>query len=514
MENTPTDSNAATPDNGADCDTGRRAVVKGMAGGLLAASAMTAGGSLLAQSANAADSADDITWLPAWQIAELIASKKISAVEVTEHFLKRIEKFDPILNAFETLDASGAREQALKADEWQRSGKPLGPLHGIPIAVKEHTSVKGLPVVNGPGTTVVATSDDISVERLRAAGAIIFGTTKLPGMGNTAMTAHRDADLSKHPRNPWDPARVPGSSSAGSAAAVAGALVPMALGSDGGGSTRLPAAICGVVGVHTALGRVPYAHYDDPKIMLMITTCPIARTVRDAAIGMQAIAGPDGRDFISRDEPAPDYVGALDKGVKGMRFAWTDNYGFGAMYATHQTEGIESTTRNAAQGFKQLGATVETTDEVWEDFFIPFIMMNNAYDAVSSDGTMPPAAAIKDASETRHRNWQKFNKLFEQYDVLLSPCAAQLAYTVEEWDAAWNKDGAKYPHKTFAPTYTVYTHMFNWLGWPALSVPCGFINGLPVGLQLVTRPNNEAALYAAAEAFLKAFPRNEKPPVG
>ena len=234
-----TRDDSMTPDTGPMLD--RRTLVKGMAGAL----AMSAvGGSALVGASAAAE--DDISWLPAWRIAEMIASKQLTALDVTEHFLKRIEKFDPILNAFQTLDAAGARAQARAADEWQKSGKPLGTLHGIPIAVKEHTSVKGLPVVNGPGTSVIATSDDIAVERLRAAGAIIFGTTKLPGMGNTAMTAHRDADLSRHPRNPWDPARVPGSSSAGSAAAVAAALVPIALGSDGGGSTRLPAAICGM----------------------------------------------------------------------------------------------------------------------------------------------------------------------------------------------------------------------------------------------------------------------------
>lgn len=488
----------------------RRTLVKGVAGSL-AVSAVAGGGTLLG--AAAAMAADDITWLPAWRIAELIASRQLTAVQVTEHFLERIARLDPTLHAFQTLDAEGARAQARKADALQRSGEPLGTLHGIPIAVKEHTAVEGLPVVNGPGSDVIATSDDIAVERLRAAGAIIVGTTKLPGMGNTAMTAGRDADLSRHPRNPWDPARVPGSSSAGSGAAVAAALVPVALGSDGGGSTRLPAAICGVVGVHTALGRIPYAHYDDPKIMLMITTAPMTRDVCDAALVMQAIAGPDGRDFIALEEPAPDYLGALGQGVEGMRFAWTDNFGFGAMYATAQTAGIEAATRRAAEGFRQLGASVEATDEQWEDFFIPFIMMNNAYDAVSSDGTMPPAAALKEASETRHRNWQRFNRLFEQYDVLLSPCAAQTAYTVEDWDAAWNKDGDKYPHKTFAPTYTVYTHMFNWLGWPALSIPCGYIDGLPVGLQLVAQPRNEAKLYAAADAFLKAFPRSERPPV-
>lgn len=489
----------------------RRTVVKGLGGSLVAASALTSGMSATAMAA----SPDDISWMPAWQIADLISRKQLTAVKVTEHFLKRSKQLQPVLHAFQHLDEQGAREQARRADARQQRGEKLGPLHGVPIAVKEHTSVKGLPVIAGPGNSITATSDDISVERLREAGAIIFGTTVLPGMGNTAMTGGRDADLSRHPRNPWDTSRVPGSSSAGSAAAVAAAMVPVALGSDGGGSTRLPASICGLVGVHTAMGRVPYAHYDDPKIMLMITTCPLARNMRDAAMVMQVIAGPDGRDFIALEEPAPDYVGALSKSVKGMRFAWTDDYGFGDMYATAQTPGIVSTTRDAAQGFKRLGATVEATDQQWEDFFVPFIMMNQAYGAISSDGSKPPPAeALRQASELRHRNWQGFNQLFEQYDVLLSPCAPFTAYTVEEWDTAWNKAGEKYPHGTFAPTYTVYTHMFNWLGWPALSVPCGFIDGLPVGLQLVTRPNNEAALYTAAEAFLKAYPRNERPKLG
>ena len=487
-------------------EVSRRTVLKGMAGG---AAALV--GSIVLPAAAAETT--ELTWMPAWQIANKVAEGHYSAVQVTEHFLRRIEKLDPVLHAFQHLDAAGALEQARRADEWQAAGKTLGPLHGVPIAVKEHTSIKGLPVIAGPGNSVIATSDDICVERLRNAGAIMLGTTKLPGMGNTYMTGGRDADLSVHPRNPWDPTRVPASSSAGSAAAVAAAMVPMALGSDGGGSTRLPASICGIVGVHTAMGRVPYAHYDDPKIMLMITTCPLARNVRDAALGMQVIAGPDGRDFIALEEPAPDYLGALGKGVNGMRMVWTEDYGFGSMYATEQTPAIVTTTHGAAQKFTQLGASVATTDQQWEDFFIPFIMMNNAYDAVATDGSTPPPEALKSASETRHRNWQKFNALFDQYDILLSPCAPFTAYTVEEWDAAWNRDGEKYPHKTFAPTYTVYTHMFNWLGWPALSVPCGYINGLPVGLQLVTRPKNEAALYTAADAFLNAFPRDERPPV-
>jgi Asp-tRNA(Asn)/Glu-tRNA(Gln) amidotransferase A subunit family amidase len=122
--------------------------------------------------------------------------------------------------------------------------------------------------------------------------------------------------------------------------------------------------------------------------------------------------------------------------------------------------------------------------------------------------------AIKTQSELRGRNWDKFMKLLDQYDVLLSPTIQFTAFTVEEWDAAWNKDDAKYPHGTFAPTYTADTHMFNWLGWPALSIPVGLVNGLPVGLQLITKPNREAQLYRAAAAFLKAYPRDERPKLG
>jgi Asp-tRNA(Asn)/Glu-tRNA(Gln) amidotransferase A subunit family amidase len=241
----------------------------------------------------------------------------------------------------------------------------------------------------------------------------------------------------------------------------------------------------------------------------------MARDMRDAALTMSVIAGPDGRDPGCLEDDAPDYLGVLDQGVGDMRFAWTDDFGFASMYALPQTPAVIAAIRDAAQGFGKLGAKVETTRERWEDFYKGFMTFGAAYrEGPAQHGEKPPVADVQEQSELRGRNWDRFMKVLDQYDVLLSPTIQFTAFTVEEWDAAWNKDGEKYPHGTFAPTYTADTHMFNWLGWPALSIPVGFVHGLPVGMQLITKPNREAQLYRAAAAFLKAYPRDERPRLG
>ena len=457
----------------------------------------------------------DLTWLPAWKLRDMIAGGEVTAAQVTDHFLGRIETLDPRLNAFRVVDADGARAQARAADAAAARGEALGPLHGVPIAVKEQVRLKGVVLMPTMPNAAVSSGDDVLVERLRAAGAIIVGTTTMPGMGRAALMFQSDMDLAKHPRNPWDTTRIPGSSSSGSAAAVAGGLLPVTIGTDGGGSTRLPGALSGVIGVHTARGRIPYVNYDNPGYQFTISSAPMARDMRDAALLMSVIAGPDGRDPACLEDDVPDYLGAVDQGASGMRFAWTDDFGFAKMYALPQTPAVIAAIRDAAQGFKSLGAAVETTDEQWEDFYKGFMTFGAAYaEGPARMGQKPSVADIQEQSELRGRNWDRFTRLLDRYDVLLAPTIQFTAFTVEEWDAAWNQDGAKYAHGTFAPTYTADTHMFNWLGWPALSIPVGFVNGLPVGLQLITKPNREAQLYRAAAAFLKAFPRNERPPLG
>ena len=263
---------------------------------------------------------DELTWLPAWRINELVVNKEVSPVEVTEHFLGRIEELEPTLHAFRTLDAAGAREQAQQAEDAIRQGAAVGPLHGIPVAVKEHIAVKGLPFsLTGPQHAPIAKRDDILTERLRAAGAIMVGTTVMPGMGNSPTAGRKPSDdLSDQPRNPWDPTRVPGSSSAGSAAATASGMLPFTIGSDGGGSTRLPSALSGVVGLHTTARRIPFVTHRLEGLPLTGSFGPITRDVRDAAIALQVMAGPDGRDFVCLQDDPPDYSAGLDAG-RGRR---------------------------------------------------------------------------------------------------------------------------------------------------------------------------------------------------
>ena len=455
---------------------------------------------------------DELTWKPAWQLRDLMASGELSPVEVTDHFLARIEKLDPVLSAFAHVDAAGARAQAARAQRAVADGEPLGPLHGIPISVKEHIAVAGLPLrrLFGGGERIAA-YDDLGIERLRAAGAVIVGTNTMMGAGAVAPGQY---NWDREARNPWDPARVPGWSSSGGAASAAARLVPVAIGSDGGGSTRLPASYSGVVGVHPTRGSVPYVDYFHPGHMLTVTIGPLARDVRDTALVAQAMAGPDGRDFVSVQAEPGDYLAGLDAGVEGMRLAWTDDFGYAGMYALAESPRVIEHVRAAALGFTDLGARVEPTDQAWEDFWPSYLVTSQAFGEMimPAGAPKPSAAALEAALAVRQRNWQRFRGVLTDHDLLLSPTSQLTARTADDWDAAWTRPDSAWPHGTFAPHYTSHTHMFNWLGWPAVSVPCGFVDGLPVGLQIIGKPGSEATIFRAAAAFQGAQPPLPQPP--
>jgi aspartyl-tRNA(Asn)/glutamyl-tRNA(Gln) amidotransferase subunit A len=456
-----------------------------------------------------------LTWLPAWRIRDLVVAKEISPVEVTDHFLGRIEEFNPKLKAFKHIDAAGAREQAKAAEKAVLDGEPLGALHGIPISVKEHVAVAGMPVMNmvgGPDRT--ARFDDLGIARLRAAGAVIVGTNTMMG---TQAPAPGQYNWEAEARSPWDLTRVPGWSSSGGAASAAARLLPITIGSDGGGSTRLPAAYSSLVGVHPTAGLVPSFNYSvQMRADRTGTIGPLARNVRDAAITLQVMSGPDGRDFDTLQTDAPDMLADLDSGVEGMRLVWTDNYGFTPMYAFEESPRVIAAVRQAAQGLKSLGAVLETTDESWEDFY-PGIMATGHLFRPPAPGVQverPSREVWTSAMDLRQRNWAKFRGLFRDYDLLVSPTTQLLPAKMEDWAARWAGRGpVPFPHDAFAPHYTSHTHMFNWLGFPAVSVPAGFVDGLPVGLQIVGWPGSDAKILRVAEAFLKAFPREESPPV-
>jgi aspartyl-tRNA(Asn)/glutamyl-tRNA(Gln) amidotransferase subunit A len=448
---------------------------------------------------------DELTWMPAWQLRDLMASKQISPVEVTEHFLGRIEEHDPVLHAFRHVDATGARERAKEAQEQILRGEDLGPLHGVPLAVKEHIAVAGMPIlILGVGDKT-ARFDDVGVSRLRQAGAVIVGTNTMMG---TQAAAAGQYNWGAEARSPWDTARVPGWSSSGGAAATAAGLLPVAVGSDGGGSTRLPAAYSGLVGVHPTAGLIPTFNYAAQRRGNPTGTIgPLARTVVDAAIVLGAMAGPDGRDFDCLQGTPPDYRTELGRGVDGLRLGWTDDFGYAAMYAFDESPRVISHVRDASKGFAALGATIEPLDETWEDFYpgLQGTMQLFGGDPVGRD-------QWTSAIDLRERNWRRFRAVFAEHDLIVSPTSQLLAPTVEDWAARWAGQGpVPFPHGAFAPHYTSHTHMFNWLGFPAVSVPVGFVDGLPVGMQVVGWPGSDAKVLRAAHAFLSATPREEHP---
>jgi Asp-tRNA(Asn)/Glu-tRNA(Gln) amidotransferase A subunit family amidase len=260
-------------------------------------------------------------------------------------------------------------------------------------------------------------------------------------------------------------------------------------------------------------GRIPWIHPSAPAIELTASTGPMCRDVVDAALAAQALSGPDGRDvFALRDEP-DDFLSGIERGVEGMRFAWSDDLGYASKYALEESPRVIAAIRDAAMGIAQLGAEVEPTDEKWDDFFPGFQLMNRAFGSGGrGTGERPTDQEYWEGMEVRGRTIDALNRVFRHHDVLLTPTTQLLAREVDQWDAAWSgRDRVQYPHGTFAGNYVSHVQLFNWLAVPAFSVPCGFVDGLPVGLQIVGPPGSDAKMFRIAWAFQNAFPRNERP---
>lgn len=452
--------------------------------------------------------ASDLTWTPAWRLREMIAQKELSPVEVVDHFLSRIEALEPRLKAFAHLDPEGARRQAKAAEAAVMAGDALGPLHGVPMAVKSHIEVTDYPRPAPPiSISGISRQDDLPVERLRRAGAVIVGHNSMP-----TFTPQGALDLEALARNPWDLARVPGASSSGGAAAVASGMLPAVLGTDGGGSTRLPSAYCGLVGVHPTDRSVPRLidpEHFEPHIGW--TVGPMTRDVLDAATILSVIAGPDGRDPLCLPVDLANPLSSLDDGARGMRLAWSSDLGFASSYFGEATLQTIETLRSAAMALTSTGAIVEETTEIWEDY----VESADLYQAVFPDVPLmglPPlqvtAAQWDAATALRQRNWTKFERLFRDFDLLLCPAQHVVAPTFEtfrELFAGGPPDFAK------VRAITIYLGMFNWLGFPAAAVGCGFVEGMPVALQIVGPPGSDAKILRLARAMRQAFPRDERP---
>jgi len=460
-------------------------------------------------------------WRSALDLAAAIRSKQVSPVEVAEATLARIEALNPRLNAFCLITPDVALRDAREAEIAVVKGEPIGPLHGVPVSLKDVIFTRGLRTTGGSRlfAEAVPEEDAIAVGRLRAAGAVIVGKTNTSELGHKAVTEN---PLFGVTRNPWNLELTPGGSSGGAAAAVASGLGPVALGTDGGGSVRIPAAFCGVYGLKPSWGRIPQ-HPSFPGWEHLSVTGPITRTVRDAALVLDVIAGGDDRDRHSLPREDGSYVESCDEDIKGLHVAWTPDLG----YATVDPA-VQALCENAAAEFEALGCHVEVVNPGWEDSEEIFRTIVSAQFYAHWSDRLPAQEAQLDPSlvkfirrggavsardyvlamDRARAYWHEAQTFLQRFDLLLTPTVAVAPFAA----------GQPAPREIAGQAISVlgwmpFTFPFNLTGQPAASVPAGFTeDGLPVGLQIIGRRNADRTVLAASAAYETACPWSERRP--
>ena len=464
-----------------------------------------------------------LAFMPTYELRVRIAAKQVSPVEVTQLYLQRIEALDTQLNAYLTITADLALKMARDAEQAVFDGKPLGLLHGIPLSIKDLEVTKGIRTTLGCliFEDTVPELDTIVVERVRQAGAVILGKTNTPEFGLLGTTENRLGDAC---RNPWNRERTSGGSSGGAGAAVAAGLCSVATGSDGGGSIRIPSSFCGIYGIKPTQGRVPRAGgLGRPAISQFSQSGPMARTVRDAALLLQVLAGPDARDASCLREAPSDFLAGLDYGVRGLRLGWSVDFGYAAV-----DPHVAQVTAQATRVFASLGCHVEDANITLDDPFAAFwsIFSANAYagyghllekqaDQLTAYGRecLEHGAQVSGADYARallsvDQLRAKFTTLMQTYDLLLTPTMAIPAFPIDQQPETI----AGRPVHPFCG-YLPFTFPINMIGHPAASIPCGFsADGMPIGLHIIGRHGDEALVLRASAAFEKAQPWADKRP--
>jgi len=455
----------------------------------------------------------DIHWMPAWQIREAIVTRRLSATEVTCHFIERIEKLDRKLHSFFTVSGDVALDQARDIDRRIDRGEPVGALAGVPVSIKDQFWTKGIRTTSGSRVYAdhIPQEDSLHVARVKAADGVIIGKTATPEFGTFWRTVGRVAPECV---NPWDSRRTSGGSSGGAAASVAAGFGPLALGSDSGGSIRLPSAMCGVLGLLPSSGRIPQ-HGSLGSTLFLSSAGPISRDVRDAANLLQLLARPSAADPLSRSDEAPDYLAGLDLGVAGLRMKWWENDAISGLVQGDVVAGV----KKAALGFETLGArfadsvTLDTAgiDEAWKvlDFVDRYATLGERLyadaalrrklsvyarvrfaEARKVTGVQYSRAVLRRAEFIR-----SVEKAFESCDVLLSPTLGYVAPVMKSVGPTER-----------IPALVAYTLAVNFAGCTAASIPCGVVAGMPVGLQVIAPPNQEALVLRVCRAFELAWP--------
>jgi aspartyl-tRNA(Asn)/glutamyl-tRNA(Gln) amidotransferase subunit A len=452
----------------------------------------------------------------------------VSPVEAVEAVLDRIEATQPTVNAFITVCAERAMSEAREAAQAVARGGDVGPLHAVPFSVKDLVATAGVRTTWGSLARAdhVPAADAVAVARLRAAGAILVGKTTTPEFGHKPLT---EAPLFGRTANPWDLSRTSGGSSGGSAAAVAAGAGPLSVGTDGGGSTRIPSACCGVVGMKPTLGVVPHDLTSDAFGNLAYLG-PIARTVADAAQMLDVMAGPHPADPHSLAREVTGLAASLLSDLAGVRVGWRTFFG---------NDRIDGETRTlfeaAVPALADAGAQVTPHDDVVENTYplwapLTFSFWASRYADVEvelgdrmsaslrhwmAEGRTVSGTEVRDAEAARTTLYRQVQGWFDDIDLLVTPTLACPAIPVDS-EATGDVviEGEPVPSGYRAGWYP-YTHPFNLTGHPAITVPCGWTSdGLPVGLQIVGRWFEDALVLRAAAALEGAQPwAHLRPPI-
>ena len=461
----------------------------------------------------------DLTHLSACDLVEGYRAGSFSPVEVAEAVLARMAYLDGNIEAFCHRDDETVRAMARESESrWQR-GTPIGPLDGVPVSIKDVLRVTGWPTRLGSKTVDAKgpwTSDSPSVAAMRAAGTVFLGMTKSPELGWKGVT---DGPLYGSARNPWNLRMTPGGSSGGAAGAVAAGMGPLAFGTDGGGSVRIPAGFCGIVGMKPSFGKIPV--WPPSTFGTLSHVGPMARTVRDAALMLDVIGHPDSLDSWSMPEDGRVARDELEGGIAGLRIAWSPDLG----YVRVDPE-IADLVRRAVDGLASLGAIVEEieapADKPEEAFRVLWYaaaanavrteskarrrFLDHGLIEIVEEGERLRAVDVIEAERARGRYAVAMGQIFDRHDLLVTPTLPIPAFEVGlEVPRDW-------PHDRWF-TWTPFTYPFNLTRQPALTVPCGFTGaGLPAGLQIVGRYGDDHRVLRTGAAYQDAFPTLDRWP--